>query len=364
MSGTRIDAEVAVGTFRLRVDLRLDPGEVVAVVGPNGAGKSTLLRTLAGLTPVAAGTVTVGGTCVDAPDQRVFVAAEHRRTGVVFQDYRLLPHLNVRDNVGFARRARGARRSVAAASAQPWLEQLDLTQLADRRPAQLSGGQAQRVALARALASEPALLLLDEPMAALDPATRTQVRARLRNHLRSFDGPVLVVTHDPVDALALADRMVVLEQGRVVQDDRAVEVARHPATDYIARLVGMNRLTDVRAAQGGGSAAAPVTLAFRPSAVTLTRGAAGSGVPVGQDGPELTWSGTVVSIEPHGDRVRIGLSAPTAASGTDHRLLCDLDHLRFAELDPQPGETLTASVRSDEVEAYPAPQAAAGTLQG
>lgn len=362
MSGTRIDAEVAVGTFRLRVDLRLDPGEVVAVVGPNGAGKSTLLRTLAGLTPVAAGTVTVGGTCVDAPGQRVFVAAEHRRTGVVFQDYRLLPHLNVRDNVGFARRARGARRSVAAISAQPWLEQLDLTQLADRRPAQLSGGQAQRVALARALASEPALLLLDEPMAALDPATRTEVRARLRTHLRSFAGPVLVVTHDPVDALALADRMVVLEQGRVVQDDRAVEVARHPATDYIARLVGMNRLTDVPDAQGAGPAEGPVTLAFRPSAVTLSRdGEQGSG---GPDESGLTWSGTVVSIEPHGDRVRIGLSAPTAASGTDHRLLCDLDHLRFAELDPQPGETLTASVRSDEVEAYPAPQAAAGTLQG
>lgn len=372
---SRIDAEVAVGTFRLQVALDLRPGEITAVVGPNGAGKSTLLRTLAGLAPVARGTVAVGGELVDAPAEGIFVPADRRRAGVVFQDYRLLPHLDVRANVGFSRRAQGARRAVAAAAAEPWLEQLELTELADRRPAQLSGGQAQRVALARALASEPALLLLDEPMAALDPATRTTVRGSLRRHLRTFRGPVLMVTHDPIDALALAHRIVVLESGRVVQDDRALDVARFPATEYVARLVGMNRLTGVRRADGVHLTGLPeqnepipapdvpgvdpaqadqrLAVAFRPSATILTRGE----IPDGRHG----WVGAVASIEPHGDRVRVALEVPAADPLT---VLTDLDQVDFAALDPQPGETMTVHVDPAAVEVYADGSAAAGRLQG
>ena len=184
------------------------------MLGPSGAGKSTLLRCLAGLTPLDAGRIQVDGVTLDAPAEHdCFVAPEHRPIGLVFQDHLLFPHLDARDNVAFGLRAAGLHRRAARVQATEWLTRVGMADHADRRPAQLSGGQAQRVALARALAPTPRLLLLDEPLAALDVGTRGEVRRELRRHLDSFDGMRVLVTHDPVDAYALAHHVVVVEDG-------------------------------------------------------------------------------------------------------------------------------------------------------
>src|SRR4051794_16365182 len=157
---------------------------------------------------------------MDDPAAGTFVVPERRGVGYVFQDYLLFPHLTALENVAFGLRARGVHRREARAAAARWLERLGVGEYAGARPRALSGGQAQRVALARALATEPRLLLLDEPLAALDAATRVEVRAELRRHLATFGGARLLVTHDPVEAMVLADRLVVLEDGRIVQSGR------------------------------------------------------------------------------------------------------------------------------------------------
>jgi molybdate transport system ATP-binding protein len=207
---------------------------VTAVVGPNGSGKTTSLRALAGLIRPTSGHIRLGNRVLD--DDTVHVSAAHRGTGVVFQDYLLFPHLSAVENVAFGLIARGTRRASALETAQSWLTRFDLADFAAVRPAQLSGGQAQRVALARALILEPELLLLDEPMAALDASTRTEVRRDLATQLRAYGGATVLVTHDASDALALADELVVLDRGSVVQRGVPSEVATSPANDYVAGL--------------------------------------------------------------------------------------------------------------------------------
>ena len=226
------DLHVAYGKVEaLRgVSLAMEAGQIVTVIGPNGAGKTTLLAAVAGLVPIDAGGVRIGDRAVDA------LPPERRRVGVVFQDYVLFPHLTVRDNVAFAARMRGSR-AAARAAAEPWLERYGLAALADRLPGELSGGQAQRVALARALAAEPDVLLLDEPMAALDVELRDDMRAELAAHVREFGGATVLVTHSPADAAALADSVLVLEAGRVTQRGTLAELAADPATPYVRRML-------------------------------------------------------------------------------------------------------------------------------
>ena len=280
--GLVVDAEVRRGSFTLAVSLAAAPGQVLGVLGPNGAGKSTLLSAVAGLTPVSAGRITLAGQVMDDADAGTFVEASGRPVGFVFQNYRLFPHLSVAENVAFSPRARGLGRRAARSAATYWIDRFGLTDLADRRPVQLSGGQAQRVALARALAGRPALLLLDEPLSALDAGTRLDVQAELKRHLADFTGPCLLVTHDPLEALVLADRLIVLEDGRIVQEGTPAQVARQPATGYVAKLVGLNLYagradgshvtligggTFVIAAQGQHG---DVLVAVRPSAVVVS----------------------------------------------------------------------------------------------
>ena len=225
------------GAFTVDVALRVAPGEVVAVLGPNGAGKSSLLGGLAGLLALRAGKVTLDGEVLDDPDTDRFVEPRHRRVGLVFQDYLLFGHLTVRENVAFGLRARRlADRRAARAAADLWLERMGLAGLGSRRPATLSGGQAQRVALARALATGPRLLLLDEPLAALDAITRADLRTFLRATLPGTGAAVVIVTHDPADAAALADRLVILEAGAVAAEGTAAALAADPPTPYVARL--------------------------------------------------------------------------------------------------------------------------------
>jgi len=224
------DVVVARGELRIAATFDVGPGHPLAVIGPNGAGKSSVLAAIAGLVPLESGRVAIGPRSVDG------LPPERRRIGVLFQDYVLFPHLSVRDNVAFAARMRGSR-AAARATAELWLERYGLVALADRLPSQLSGGQAQRVALARALAAEPEVLLLDEPMSALDVEIRDEMRTELASHVREFGGATVLVTHSPADAAALADSVLVLEGGRVTQRGTLDELRAAPATPYVQRLL-------------------------------------------------------------------------------------------------------------------------------
>jgi molybdate transport system ATP-binding protein len=355
--GPVLDAriEVRLGDFELDLDLRVDEGEVVALLGPNGAGKTTALRTIAGLQPLDGGRITLDGNVLDDPAAGRFVATGRRPIGVVFQDYLLFPRLSALDNVAFGLRARGLARSEARALALDWLRRLDVEDLAGARPRMLSGGQAQRVALARALATDPRLLLLDEPLAALDASTRLQVRTELRRHLATFPGARLLITHDPVDAIVLADRLVILEAGRVTQTGTPAEVTARPRSRYVAELVGINLLHGgavdahtVRLASGAALTVADalpdggpdeqVAIALRPQAIALHRGR-----PDGS--PRNTWSTTVADLEADRDRVRVTLDGPVPATA-------EVTPAAVAELELEPGTPVWASVKATDLTAY------------
>ncbi|MFJ3442289.1 ABC transporter ATP-binding protein [Streptomyces sp. NPDC086081] len=342
-----LDAQLVVdrGPFRLDVALTVAPGEVVALLGPNGAGKTTALRALAGLTPLTGGRLRLDGRDLDR------VPPESRPVGVVFQDYLLFPHLSALDNVAFGPRCRGATKAEARAQAAAWLDRLGLADHAGARPRRLSGGQAQRVALARALATRPRLLLLDEPLAALDARTRLEVRAQLRRHLADFEAVAVLVTHDPLDAMVLADRLVVVEHGRVVQEGTPSDIARHPRTDYIAQLVGLNlyrgeadghtvRLADGPSLTTTELLSGPVFVAFPPGAVTLHRSR-----PTGSSARNL-WRCEVAGLETHGDQIRADLTGELP-------LTADLTTVAAAELDLHPGAEVWATVKAAQTHAYP-----------
>ncbi|MFB4297350.1 ABC transporter ATP-binding protein [Actinomadura sp. NTSP31] len=346
-----LDARLVVRRAGFDLDLALAaaPGEVVALLGPNGAGKSTALRALAGLVAMAGGHLRLDGT-----DLRP-LPPDRRGVGMVFQDYLLFPHLSVLENVAFGPRCQGAGRRAARRRAAEWLDRVGVAEHASARPRALSGGQAQRVALARALAVEPGLLLLDEPLAALDAHTKLEIRAALRRHLAGFAGAAVLVTHDPLDAMVLADRIVVVEGGRLVQEGAPAEVARRPRTDYVARLVGLN-LYRGRAEGGtvviGGtegeyaldtvdSPEGEVFLAFAPSSVALYR--------TRPDGsPRNLWRTRVTAIERHGDRVRVRLSGPPFDA------VADITPASVAELQLSEGSTIWAAVKATETHVYPA----------
>jgi molybdate transport system ATP-binding protein len=232
MSTVALDAAIHAtrGSFTLDLTLAVPPGRTLALLGPNGAGKSTAVAALAGLIP-ADGHVRLGDRQLGG------LPPEQRRVGVVFQDYLLFPHLSVIENVAFGPRSSGAAKAAARAAAGEWLDRLGIADLGPRHPRDLSGGQAQRVAVARALASEPELLLMDEPLAALDVEVREGVRDELADHLREWGGTTVVVTHSMEDVAALASDVVVLERGAVVQHGSVRDVVRAPATPWIERLV-------------------------------------------------------------------------------------------------------------------------------
>jgi molybdate transport system ATP-binding protein len=252
--------------------------------------------------------------------------------------------------VAFGLRARGMPRRTAAAQAAGWLERMGLADHGRSRPSALSGGQAQRVALARALATDPALLLLDEPLAALDAGTRLQVRAALRHHLADYPGCTVLVTHDPLDAMVLADRLVVVEQGRAVQEGTPTEVARAPRTEYVARLVGLNlyrghgsehtvRL-DGTAITVAEPVHGPAFAAFPPAAVALHRSR--------PDGSARNvWNGRVTHLEQHADTVRVQVDAAVP-------VLADVTTAAVADLRLDVGSPVWVAVKATEVRAYPA----------
>ncbi|MEV6161939.1 ABC transporter ATP-binding protein [Streptomyces sp. NPDC052052] len=341
-----LDARLVVerDAFRLDVALTAAPGEVVALLGPNGAGKTTALRALAGLAPLHGGHLRLDGAELDR------TPPEARPVGVVFQDYLLFPHLTALDNVAFGPRCHGAAKAEARAQAAVWLARMGLADHAGTKPRKLSGGQAQRVALARALATRPRLLLLDEPLAALDARTRLDVRTQLRRHLAEFEAVAVLVTHDPLDAMVLADRLVVIEDGRIVQEGAPGDIARRPRTDYIAHLVGLNLYrgqAEGRAVHVDGgplitttdTVTGPAFVAFPPSAVTLHRDR-----PAAADAGNL-WPCEVAGLETHGDRIRAELTGGLP-------LVADLATVAAAELGLHPGATVWAAVDAARTHAY------------
>lgn len=340
----------------VEVSLAVPGGETVAVLGPNGAGKSTLLEAVAGLVRPDRGRARVGGLTVfdlDGPQRswgrRMWTPPHARGVALLAQDASLFPHLSVRENVAFGPRSTGRSRREARAAADRWLAEVDATDLADRRPVRLSGGQSQRVAVARALAAEPSLLLLDEPMAALDVATASAVRQLLRRVLA--DRTALMVTHDVLDALLLADRVIVMEDGRIVEDGPVADVLARPRSGFGARIAGLNVVTGpvvddaVRGADGtvvhglpdgplvDGETAVAV---FPPSAVSVF-----VEPPVGGS-PRTVVVATVRELEPLGAQVRVR---------TD-RFSADVTPAAVAELGLAPGRRVHLAVKAGEVAVY------------
>jgi iron(III) transport system ATP-binding protein len=216
------------------VDLELHAGELLVLVGPSGCGKSTLLRAIAGLVPLDEGSIAVGGEVVD--DGRSATPPEHRPVGMVFQDHSLFPHLTIGDNVAFGiRKAPAAERKAKVAEL---LAMVEIDHLAERYPHEISGGERQRASVARAVAPHPALLLLDEPFAALDPNLREQVRTQLVKLLRATDTPAVFVSHDQAEAMALGDRVAVMRAGRLEQLASGPEVYDRPANRFVAAFMG------------------------------------------------------------------------------------------------------------------------------
>jgi molybdate transport system ATP-binding protein len=305
------------------------------------------------LVPVDGGRIVLDGAVLDDPATGAWVPPEQRPIGYVFQDYLLFPHLSAVENVAFGLRCRGIPKRQARATARSWLHLMGLEDHAEAKPRSLSGGQAQRVALARALATQPRLLLLDEPLAALDAATRIEVRADLRRHLATFEGIGLVVTHDPVEAMVLADRLVVLEAGRVIQSGSPTEMSRRPRSPYVARLVGINLLrgrTDgslIELDRGGelhttadGTAVGEVFAAVRPQSVALYR--------TRPDGtPRNIWPGVVVDLDIQADRVRAHVDGAVP-------IIAEVTAASAAELDlHNPHATIWVAIKATDIDVYP-----------
>lgn len=341
----------------LRVERRFAAGSTTAVVGPNGAGKTTLLRVLAGLLPGDEGTrITLGDRVFR--DQGKMMAAHRRGVGMLSQDAGLFPHLSVRSNIAFAPSAQHISRTEVANRVDKWMTATEVTELADRKPGQLSGGQAQRVAIARALAAQPRILLLDEPFRALDVDVAGRLRALLRSLLADRSRITVMVTHDLVDAVSLADDVLVLDGGNIIESGPTREVLTSPASRFTATLSGLNLFTgtvdstdDPVGVVGGsgqrvsGTASAPMVIgergaaAFSPRAVAVyLRAAPGS--------PRTVLRGIIVDVVPRGEHalVRCDVGGQSVAAEVTWAAVADLGLV--------PGLAVELAVKAADVRVY------------
>ncbi|HJE52122.1 MAG TPA: ATP-binding cassette domain-containing protein [Tessaracoccus flavescens] len=345
MTEVRVAAQVA--ARGLALEIVLPDGDTVAIVGPNGAGKSSLIQLIAGSLRPDAGTVSMGGEEVAGPAGAVPV--HRRRVGYLEQRALLFPHLSVLDNVAFGPRARGTSTASARARAAEELAAVGLDELASRKPSQLSGGQAQRVALARTLATDPAVVLLDEPFAALDAEVAPELRRLLRERLRGVT--TVLVTHDFLDVVALADRVIELDGGRVVAHGTVEELCQRPTTSFMAGFVGLNLLhgeaVDAHTLQlsdgvtlsgiapqpiGDGDARA----VFSPASVSVF-----NEPPHGS--PRNALPAVVTSIEDRWPSQRVGLRVG------DQQLAADLTPAAVRDLELAPGSRVFAVVKATQI---------------
>ncbi len=349
-AGTCLEVHARVPARDVDVELVVGDGQVLALLGQNGAGKSTVLDLIAGLVAAEPGSVRLGGRDLAR------LPAHRRPVALLAQDPLLFPHLSAAANVAFPARCAGVRRTAARHRATELLESVGVGSLAGRRPAALSGGQAQRVAIARALAAEPEVLLLDEPLAALDAAAAPAIRTVLRTVLRTRRRMAVLVTHDVVDVLALADEVAVLDHGRVVERGSVTDVLTRPRSSFAARLAGVNLVRGAasddglrcaaQAIVGGrhgelspGEAAAAV---FAPAAVAIH--------PVRSDGsPRNVFAVEVVELENRGGTIRVY----GAADGLP-QLMADVTAAAVTGLGLHPGQRVWFAVKATEVSVYPA----------
>jgi len=339
------------GTFSLSIALQVAAGETLALLGPNGAGKSTTLSVLAGLHAIDHGHVRLDDEVVDDGSDAGHTPPEARDVGVVFQDHLLFGHLNARDNIAYGLRCRGLKPRLARAAADTWLERVGLPGRGAARPTELSGGEAQRVALARALATKPRLLLLDEPLAAADASARLSLRRTLQSQLRTFAPTCVVVAHDLDDALALADRIAVVEDGRVVQCGSIDQLGQRPASRYVADLIGLNcfrgdcRGNELTVESGaniyvGAPHQGPVIATLHPRAVALFRER-----PSGS--PRNVFRAPIDGTERSVDCVRVRL-------GGDLPVIAEVTESAVQELRLDEGGEVWAAIKATEFRVAPA----------
>ncbi|MCV7435031.1 sulfate/molybdate ABC transporter ATP-binding protein [Mycolicibacterium bacteremicum] len=362
MSDLRVQAR-----FRQRdldLDITLADGEVLAVLGPNGAGKSTLLQLISGLIRPDAGRISLGDTVLTDTATGTFVPPHARGVAMLSQQAMLFPHMTAEANVAYAPRCRGLSRSAARAQAHRWLAAVGAEELAARKSAELSGGQAQRIAVARALAAQPRLLLLDEPMAALDVTAAPALRRLLREVLGRGVAPLapartaVIVTHDLLDALAIADKVVVIDGGRVVEHGPVRHVLSAPRSDFAARIAGVNLVSGVLAEPGvlrtqwGATfsglgelaAGTPGVALFRPSAVAVHLNAPHAS-------PRNVIDVQIAELDIHGSTVRVrGAEQPDGSTG----LAADITASAAADLDLQIGQRVYFVMKTQEVQLHPA----------
>ena len=346
-------ADVRLGSFRLRAQFSVHQAETLVLVGPSGAGKSTCLALIAGLLRPDAGRISCGTDVWYDAAAGVHIPPERRRVGLLFQDYALFPHLTVSENVRYGPRARGRDRAAADATAATWLARFGLAYVANRQVGEISGGQRQRVALARALAAAPRALLLDEPFGSLDVSTRGVVRSELRAFLAGCGLPTILVSHDPVDALAFGERIAVLENGALSQIGSRDELVAKPRSAFVAELAGLN-LYRVELAGGRGlkearvarvvfhvladDRAGPAFLAFTPAEVALATAR-------GPGSPQNVFPGRVVEILPLPDRLRVLLDIGVV-------LVAEVTREAAAALGLAVGQPLWAAVKATAIRVY------------
>lgn len=346
----QLNATLAARNFE--VSLGVGPAETIAILGPNGAGKSTLLAIIAGLLRPDTGKAMIGEKVLFdlSADKNLWSAPHTRGTALLAQEALLFPHLSALDNVAFGPRSAGAGRTQARETATRWLTEVDAGALASRRPGQLSGGQAQRVAVARALAADPDLLLLDEPMAALDIHAAPMLRRLLKRVLAGRSA--IIITHDILDALMLADRVIVLEEGRITEEGRTREILERPRSAFAAGLAGLNLMTGTVTADGittpEGLAVAghhDDTIGPGQDGVAVFPPAAVSVFLTDEHGsPRNSFQVTITDLEPHGDQIRVragGLSA-------------DITPAASADLGLTPGMSVYFVIKAAAIAIYPA----------
>lgn len=366
---SELQLRAVVAERHVNVEFSVSAGEVLAVLGPNGAGKSTTLHVIAGLVHPDEGVVRLGKRVLTDTATGVNVPTHDRRVGLLLQDPLLFPHMSVAANVAFGPHSRrGIFRPAGAprkATALRWLREVDAERFADRKPRQLSGGQAQRVAIARALAAEPDVLLLDEPLTGLDVAAAAGIRAVLRNVVTRTGCAVILITHDLLDVFTLADRVLVLESGRIAEIGPVAEVLSAPRSHFGARIAGINLVNGVIDTDGSLCArsgahwhASPAqelgdqltpghraVAVFPPTAVAVYRGR-----PRGS--PRNTVEVTIAELDMRGSAILVrGHEQPDGAPGLAAEITVDA----VAELRLMPGERAWFSVKAHEVALYPAP---------
>lgn len=347
------NVQARAGRFEVACELAVEAGKAVALVGASGAGKTTVLRALAGLVHPQSGRVSCDGACWYDADRGIFLTPQDRSCGMVFAEYALFRHMSALENVCFGLRALGSGRAMAQTKARELMVLFDIESLASRRASTLSSGEMQRVAIARALATSPQVLLLDEPLSAVDVERRAPIRASILRHIEEAGIAIVVVTHDPIEALLFARDLIVMEGGAVVQRGRAPDLRERPKSRYVAAFAGVNLYEGMAKPETGGISTVAVNgaelavigrwegrvaIVVDPDAVVLSKDKPRSSARNCLEGP-------VVQAYAEGNAVRVSIASTPP-------VIARISQKSAAELDVKPGAFLYASFKAGEVRVH------------